>query len=255
MPGMNKPSYVNPNRPLTSGPQFPMFLPDPSIQGNAGDDLIKARGVRMWHQRVLPCPNMSTVNDDDHDPDCPVCDNSGYIAYGGKEIYGAFSPNNVDRQPDAQGNWENSRISIVFPAVYDDGEEADFMVTDRLTMLDFETRQYALVPYKNKNLKLRYPILKIDSIISVVNGSIKNYLVDIDFMVTNGEVVFNTGREPYYDLEQRMGEVLTVSYYTKPIYVVEAVMVELRITQELLNTGKICRRLPQEVRVVKDWIP
>lgn len=257
----DKPSQIYPNSPVSTPSGMPMYNPDPSIQGSNFDQMLQNRGVRFIHEKATPCPNILTLDSNAHQPNCTFCDNNGFQFYTSKEIFGIFSGNSIQKTFEAHGVWEIGTAVITFPTEYADGTEADFNSFDKLTLPDFTVRLWELKEYEPRpgNIQsLRYPIQKVDYVSSVLrNGTVnKIYTPGIDFNInSDGNIVWVDGRQPHYDSHSQHGEVLTWSFYAKPVYLVVQTLRELRITQELVNGQKVARRLPQQILVKRDFLP
>ena len=257
MAKMNKPSgtYTASSKSVAS--QMPGILPDPSIKGLSFDQLIQNRGIMFTHKRAVTCPNMKSLDDNSHAPNCPICDNSGMIYYEEKEIVGIFTGNSLDKLFEQQGIWEVSTAVVTLPAEYSDGTQADFNAFDQLEIRDFEVRLDQVIEYSptsNNRQKLRYPITEIDYIASIESGVLTPYTEGTHFNIVNGEIEWISGQEPTYDNITERGTVITISYYAHPVYTVVQTLRELRITQEMVNGVKTARRLPQEVLVKRDFL-
>lgn len=254
---MKKPDQVLPNRSTTSASPMPNVIPDPSIRGVSFDQLLKHRGIKFMHKRATPCPNLRSLDDNTHDPECPICDNNGFLYYDEREIIGIFQGNSLERLFEQQGMWEIGQAIITFPAEYDDGTQADFNQFDQLVITGHEVRLWEMKEYEprtgNKQA-LRYPITSIDHMSSVENGVHKVYVAGTDYNIVGGEIEWVSGKEPAYDATNERGSVFSVAYYANPVYVVQQTMRELRVTQEYVNGQKVARRLPQEVMVKRDFL-
>ena len=256
MAKMNKPDNLYPNTITSTPSQLPNFIQDPSIRGVAFDQLLQNRGIRFTHRRSTPCPNMRSRDDNSHDPECVICDNSGLLYYEERDIVGVFQGNSLERLFEQQGMWEVGTAIITFPAEYDDGAQADFNEFDQLVS-EFEVRLWEITEYKrtnNKQQKMRYPITDIDYIASVENNVLVEYVKGVNFNIVNGNIEWIDGHEPPWNAPADRGTVLTVSYFAHPIYTVLQTLRELRVTQEMVGGQKIARRLPQEVLVRRDFL-
>lgn len=259
---MDKPdkTYPAPAQSILSTPSpMPLYLPDPSIKGVSFDQLLNQRGIRMIHERAAPCPNIITVNNNAHDPDCTFCDNNGMLHYSEKEIIGVFSGNSIEKTFEAHGVWEIGTAVITMPAEYADGVQADFNTFDRLTLPDFTIRLWELKEYEPRpgNVqKLRYPVHNIEYASSITDGVQKFYTLGVDFNINeDGEIVWISGKEPYYNSATGQGEVISWAFYAHPVYLVVQNLRELRVTQELVDGQKVARRLPQQILVRRDFLP
>ena len=249
------PSY--PVSPTSYPSPMPVFIPDPSLKGVSFDQLLQNRGVRFLHRLASPCPNLGSVYDNNHDPNCPVCDGNGIHYYREKEIYGVFYSNSLEKNFEMQGIWEVGTAVVTLPTEYPDGSQAEFNTYDQLVIPDFTVRLWELKEYEprpNRQQQLRYPVDRVDHMYSVVNGVKTVYEDGVDFNIVDGKIEWIVGREPSYDTVNEVGRVFTVIYFANPVYNVLQHMRELRITQELQNGVKTPRRLPQQVLVKRDFL-
>lgn len=257
---MDKPGqvYPAPAQSVTSGPSpMPMYLPDPSIKGVSFDQLLNQRGVRYIHSKAVPCPNILTVDNNAHNPDCEFCDDSGILYYGDTEIWGVFSGNSIEKTFEAHGVWEVGTAVITFPTEDAAGNQIDFNTYDRLMIPDFTVRMWEMKEYEPRNdgQELRYPIHKVEYATSIRNGVQRFFVQGTDFNIdTDGKIQWIPGQEPFYDPATGHGEVIIWSFYANPVYIVVQSLRELRITQELVNGQKVARRLPQQVLVRRDFM-
>lgn len=261
---MKKPNTTYPKGPKSTPPPFPNVINDPSLQGQNFEQLLEQRGIRFLHRRATPCPNLRTIDDRGHDPNCTFCQD-GYVYYGEQEIVGVFYGNALDRLYEIQGEWEIGQAVITFPAEYASGEQADFNSFDQLVIPDFTMRLWEMKEYQETAdglQRLRYPIVNTDYVAKVDKAT--NTLVEleegVDFEVVGGNIRWLPGKEPGIiadpDTQEERGELITYSYFAYPVFIVQHLMHELRATQQYNPaTGeKITIRLPQQVLVKKDFI-
>jgi hypothetical protein len=258
---MDKPGqvYPPPAQSITSTQSpMPIYLPDPSIKGVSFDQLLNQRGIRFIHSKAVPCPNILTVDNNAHNPDCEFCDDSGILSYGETEMRGVFSGNSIEKTFEAHGVWEVGTAVVTFPTEDAEGNQVDFNTYDRLIMPDFTVRMWEMKEYEPRTggtQELRYPIQKVEYASSIRNGVQKFYTQGTDFNInTEGQIVWIPGQEPFYDASSDHGEVIIWSFYAHPVYVVVQSLRELRITQEFVNGQKVARRLPQQVLVRRDFM-
>lgn len=234
---------------------MPTYIPDVSIRGESWDQLAENRGIRFTHRVAAPCPNMKSLVDNNHDPECPFCDGSQILYVQDRDIYGTFSSNTLEKMFEVQGVWEIGTAVITFPTEYPDESQADFNVFDKLVCPDFQIRLSDLKEYDDTgSTSTKYPIINVCDLTSVVNGSIKKYVQGTDFNIVNGVIVWVSGLEPSYDSIEEMGEVLSITYSANPVYNVLQTMHEIRATQQMVNGQKIAKRLPQQVLVKRDFL-
>ena len=260
---MDKPNAPYPtSMPPTFPSPMPLQIPDPSIRAESFDQLVANRGIRVIHRRALVCPNVLALDTNAHTPDCPNCDNSGYMYYGDREIVGTFSGNSMEKTFEQHGVWEIGTAVMTFPSEYPDGAQADFQQFDRLEIPDFQVRLYELLEYEvtpDNRQELRYDIQKVDLMISTNDGTVdvqRIYIAGVDFNIVDGGIVWVDGKQPIFDVNANRGQVVSIAYYANPIYIVLQSLRELRITQELdpVTGLKIARRMPQEVLVRRDFL-
>jgi hypothetical protein len=232
----------------------PANLPDPQINGPALDRLITNRGLRFLHEKASYCPNIinNSLETDSHDPNCMICQ-GGFIYYGAEEIVGAIYNNKLQQIYQAEGAWGTGEAVLTFPA-YQDGPDGtpstgpanEFSVFDRLICLDYSVRFAEKIQHSSTTLdKLKYSPIKIDFLAS------KNRVFNegSDFSINEKGFIQWTGTNlPSVDAFNNHGEILTVSYYTHPQFLVISLVHELRATR---SNGKAIR-LPQNIIVRRD---
>jgi hypothetical protein len=238
---------------------MPINIQDPSINNVNFDQLLQNRGIRFIHKKSCPCPNIKGVEENSHTPGCKFCDESGIMFYSEKEVWGVFTSNTLEKLFEIQGVWEIGTAVVTMPAEYTDGTQADFNVYDHLICPDFQIRLNDLKEYHpddGRRMWLKYPIIKVEYMASVRNGILFTYTEGVDFIIVDGEIEFMIGKTPSYNPINDLGEVMTITYLTNPVYGVQSVMHELRVTQVYdPNTGtKTAVRLPQQILVKRDFL-
>lgn len=256
---MDKPNAIQPLTPTTTSAQFPVHIPDFSMYKDGFDQILKNRGIRFMHHRAVPCPNMRSLDDNSHDPLCGECDGSGILYYSPKPITGVLVSNAIEKQFEYQGSWETGTAVLSMPTEYEDGEQADFTLWDRLDVLDYTVRLWEKKEYEPRQgliQQLRYPIQKVQYLITASANSTKEYLQGVDFNITtDGFIQWVPGHQPSYDYVSEIGQVYSVAYYANPIYLVLQPMRELRVSQQLMPDGtKRSIRLPQNIVVKRDFL-
>ena len=261
---MKKPNKQYPKSTRSTPSPMPGILPDPSIKAASWDELIQNRGIRFIHRVAMPCPNMKGLDENNHAPNCQLCDNSQMLykeTFPGttdeREVWGVFTSNSLEKMFEVQGVWELGTAVITFPAEYPNGLQADFNTFDQFYCPDFEVRLYDLLKYEpttNDIQKLRYPIVNIEYITAVVNGVLTEYQLGTDYEIVDGGIYWLI--KPYYDSANDLGQVFSIVYNANPVYTVQNVLHEMRVTQDYdIATGqKTARRLPQQVLVKRDFL-
>lgn len=250
---LDKPSQQYPGNNKSFGPFMPPNIADPSIRGASFDQLLNNRGIRFIHKVAAPCPNMNSLYDNNHDPECEFCDQSQILFIQEKEIWGVLSNNTLEKLYEIQGVWEIGSAVISFPTEYNDGTQADFNVFDQLVCPDFQVRLSDLKEYDGTGTtSLKYPIVKAMNITSISNDILKTYEVDVDYEIVGGNISWIN--PPSYDNATDIGEVLSITYAANPVYNVLQGLHELRVTQELVDGQKVAKRLPAQVLVRRDFL-
>lgn len=253
---IDKPNAIMPQNSGSFPSSMPFPLPDPSIRRDSFNEMIQNRGIRFMHSKAYPCSNMKSLEDNNHDPLCPHCDGSGILYYDRREIFGVFSSNSIERQFERNGVYEVGTVMVTVPTEYPDGTEADFSMFDRMEVVDFSVRLWELKEYRpstNNQQQLRYPILKTSKVEAVTTQARTEFIEGTDFTIVDGKIQWVVGRTPTYNSNSDNGQVYSVNYYCKPIYIVLNPMRELRITQELQNGERTARRLPQQLVLRRDF--
>lgn len=246
-----------PTSPTSYPSSVPLFIPDPSLRGIAFDQLLQNRGIRFIHKLAAPCPNVTRLVDNNHDPLCPICDGNGIMYYREKEIWGVFYSNSLEKNFEMQGLWEIGTAVVTLPTTYPDGTPAEFNTFDQLVIPDFTVRLWELIEYEPRadgKQQARYPIESVDHMSAAINNQKVDLVEGTNFTVDGGKIKWVAGNEPAYDTINEIGEVITVAYFANPVYNVLQHMRELRISQELVNGQKQPVKLPQQVLVKRDFL-
>lgn len=254
---MDKPNKTYPLAPMSSPSPMPINIPDFSLKGESFDQIVKNRGIRMIHYKATPCPNMISIVDNNHNPNCPICDGQGIYYYQEKEIYGVFYSNSIEKNFEMQGIWEVGSAVITLPTEYADGVQAEFNSFDQLSIPDFTVRMWEQRNYTQRSdnqFLLRYPVHNVDNMVFAVNNAIVEYTEGVHFTIVDGVITWIAGKEPPFYTDKDLGAVLSVQYFANPVYTVLQHMRELRISQQYIGGQKIAKRLPQQLLVKRDYL-
>lgn len=256
---IKNPDIPYPSSPASSGPFMPPILPDPSMNEESFEQLLSNRGVRFLHRKATPCPNMKSLNSNQHDPNCKLCDHDNFIYYQEKEFWGTFIGNSMQKMFEYQGIFDIGATLLTAPTRYPDGLEADFNTMDKIVMLDFEVRLWELFEWRDPEddtVFLRYPVTGVEFMCMAVDSeNITTFEDGVDFDIVDGALKFKNFNNLNWDSDLKVGTVLSVSYFANPVYVVLHPLRELRVTQELVNGQKVTRRFPQQLVVKRDHMP
>lgn len=211
----------------------------------------------MLHKKATPCPNVETVFDNSHNPNCPLCED-GILFYTSKEIWGIFYSNSLEKNFEMQGIWEIGSAVVTLPTEYPDGTPAEFNTYDQLVIPDFNVRMWELKEYKptsDNKQEFRYPIYDVEYVASAVDDALVVYQKGVHYNIVDGKIEWIPGNTPDFNAAQYKGDVYVIQYYANPVYNVIQHMRELRITQELSVGGqKLPKRLPQQILVKRDFL-
>jgi len=242
-------------------PFTPEVFPDPTLKPLDFEHLIKNRGLRWKLQKAAYCPNVTNAETMQHDSNCNVCEN-GMIYFGNVEIHGIMQAQKLERLYEINGSWDIGEAIVTFSA-YTDGENGepgkgkpiDLQMFDRLTCCDYEFRWPELIEHSPTGIdRLRYPALSVEYLAGKTG---KQYFVDQDFFINHdGHIQWKTNKQPTYDMLNKRGEVFTIVYTARPVFLVVQLMHELRATKALhIQTGQFAAvRLPQQVLVRRDYL-
>lgn len=254
---MKKPDQAYPVTPTSTPSPMPIYIPDPSLKGESFDQILKNRGIRFLHRRASPCPNIQDLYDQNHNPNCPICDGQGILFYAEDEIFGVFYSNSLEKNYEMQGVWEVGTAVVTLPTEYANGKQAEFNTWDQLVIPDFTVRMYEMKQYEprpDNKQGLRYSIHNIDFIAGAVNNQLVIFEEGVNYNIVDGQIQWIPGNTPAYNAATETGDVFVVQYYANPVYNVLQHMRELRISQQYIAGTKIARRLPQQILVKRDFL-
>lgn len=233
----------------------PRFIHDPQLIPEHFTQLLNNRGIEFEHSKATPCANLTSLENQDHNPNCRECDN-GFEYYDNRNITGVFSSNSLEKMFEVQGFWGISTAVITFPAEYNDGTQADFQYFDKLVLPSFTHRWWELIEYNFETGldKLRYPAVTIE----ILKTPDKTFIEGTDFeLTTNGFIEWlSIGETPTWNPDLNKGQIYSISYTASPVWHVVQLLHELRVSQSYdTNTNlKTAIRLPQQVVVKRDFL-
>lgn len=251
---MKKPSNRYPSSTGSFGTLTPADLPDPSLNAEAYDDLIRNRGILFVHTKAVPCPNVQDVESMIHVSHCehPNCWN-GYLQIQASKVWGYFNNDQLNKLFEIQGEYNENIAIVTLSATTVDGEEAEVHPFDQLVADEYSKRVYELVEASVTGIdRLKYYALDV----MYLATKDKEFKKGVDFVVENGKIRWVSQNRPGYDQKLQRGEAYSVAYYIRPIFFVHHVMKELRATQVLdISTGeKVAVRLPQHIMILRELL-
>lgn len=257
---MRRPTKTFPPSPGQVRKLTPDRLPDPQLDPLHFEELIKNRGLRWKHERATPCPNVTSLETNDHDPNCRACEN-GMIFYSPTEVHGVFQGNKLERMYEIQGSWDVGEAIVTFSAYADDddgnpgkGDAVDLQHFDKLTCLDYQFRFQELVEHSLTGPdRLRYPAQTVE----YLSTKDKQFYLDQDFVIdANGYIQWLGQNRPGHDQLNDQGEIYTIAYCAQPVFYVVQLIHEIRASKAVDQmTGlSTAIRLPQQVLIRRDYL-
>lgn len=226
-----------------------------AMNPTAFDNTIRAHGIRMVHARPVPCPNIKSLYDGNHDPSCKMCQN-GFIYYAQKDIIGLFSGNQLNKQLPINGVYDYDQASIVIPSKYPDGTYCDLQVFDRIFLPEHPpVRYYQRVEHSQTGIdRLEFPAVSVEFL---VDSKGVKYVFGVDFELnTAGNIHWlASGKRPAYQMDTDSGQVYSLTYYTRPTLTIISLPHQLRVTQTIKDGVSVVERFHQVAVVKKDFIP
>jgi len=217
--------------------------------------LLRAKGVRVQHDKAVACPNYKgNIDSGNHPIDCPFCKGQGFVYYDGGEFTALFQSNTLQRMFQAQGYLDPGTALLTVPSELEDKQTIVYLhYFDRLTLLDFEDRYNDLVQRTNGITDLlRYDALKVEYL-STANAQ---YEEGKDFIIDdNGNIEWIVVDRPGRNELPEYGAVYTVSYLYRPVYRIVQILHEGRFSSQKLKLPNLTpRRYPQQVIIKKDFL-
>lgn len=263
---VSRPNQPFPFTAATSKPATPKIIPDPTLDTNAYEQLIRNRGVRFRVYHRMPCPNVNNIEENHHNPDCQLCSN-GFFYYDRGIAIGVFTSNSLKNTLAVDGQWQIGTAAVTIFAYSDDskgniglGEPVCVDNFDKLILVDYQFKHSELIEHNfaTKIDRLRYPVIEVDKLLT----KNREYKHGIDFVITaDGDISWTgrdhpTGTTDVTDSGETYGEIYSVSYFARPVYYVTSIVHDLRATtgwNDQLNR-KEAVKLPQQVIITRDYL-
>ena len=250
---MAMPKIPSIKMPAVSFQQMQSKVPNVTLNPESFNDLINSQGIRMIHQKPVPCPNIRDINAPAHESNCSYCYN-GFVYYDQREFIGALGSNSMDRVFGANGTWDMDQATIIVPSKDMQGNVLDVQYFDQILLPDYTVRYYQRLEHSQGGIdRLHFPASSVDF---VMDRTGKVYRIGVDVVTEEGRLRW-IGDRPPYDAMIRKGTIVSVNYYTKPSFTVVGMPHQLRAaqTKDPLGGSNIQARFPQLVVVKKDFIP
>ena len=244
---MRRPNAKLPSSPGIIKSRTPDNLPDPQLNPKDFEQLIRNRGIRFKLEKSAYCPNFTNIDTQQHDPNCKLCD-GGLVYYSETIISGILQNQKLERFYEVQGLWNVGECICTFSAYDDDGRAIDLAIYDKLSCLDYESRFVEVLEHSPTGIdRLKYPATSVE----FLRTTDKIYYVDSDFVITpEGYISWrDPANQPSYNQSIQKGQIITISYCYKPVFLITQILHELRATKAFdpVTNTSVAIRLPQMV--------
>lgn len=224
------------------------------------DQLVEDLGVRVRVWKSTTCPNMTSIESMDHDPNCAVCSNN-MIDFDCFETIAMFQQQSLNEQFKVQGTFSIDEVLVTFKA------GVSIQTFAKVEILDFEEEFYELIQRQegSDTDRLKYPACKVTAAFVIRNGQKVRFHFGVDFdLDLNGSIVWKGSHKP----DDR--EIYSVYYFYHPVYRVTKAVHRDRFSQfnnlrELNNSnvapsairtvnGRTFVKLPEEWILRRDYL-
>jgi len=217
--------------------------------------LLRAKGVRVHHEKAVACPNYKgNIDSGNHPVDCPFCKGQGFVYYEGGYFTSLFQSNTLQRMFRAEGYMDPGTALLTVPSQLEDKETFVYLhYFDKLTLVDFEDRYNELIQRSKGTTDLiRYTALAVEYLSTQNN----QYEEGKDFILDgNGNVEWIVKNRPGRNELPEYGDVYTISYLYRPVYRIVQILHEGRFSSQKLKLANLTpRRYPQQVIIKKDFL-
>lgn len=174
------------------------------------DQLVEDLGVRVRVWKSSTCPNMTSLESFDHDPNCPVCDNN-MIDFDCFETIAMFQQQDLSEQFKVHGTFSIDEVLVTFKA------GVSIQTFAKIEILDFKEEFYELVQKQDGGIanpdKLKYPACEVTAVFVIRNNQKERFYQGADFdLDLNGSIVWKGSHIP------ADREIYTVYYKYHPVY-------------------------------------
>lgn len=174
------------------------------------DQLVEDLGVRVRVWKSTTCPNMTSIESLDHDPNCPVCNNN-MIDFDCFETIAMFQQQDLTEQFKVQGTFSIDEALVTFkPGI-------SLQTFSKIEILDFKEEFYELVQRQDildTNVdKLKYPACEVVALFVVRGNQTERFYQGADFdLDLNGSIAWKGSHVP------NDREIYTIYYKYHPVY-------------------------------------
>lgn len=174
------------------------------------DQLVEDLGVRVRVWKSTTCPNMSSIESLDHDPNCAICHNN-MVDFDCYETVAMFQQQSLTEQFAVQGTFSIDESMVTFKA------GISLQTFAKIEVLDFKEEFYELIQKQDNAVTnidvLKYAACEVTAVF-VIRGNQKiRFYQGADFdLDLNGSIAWKSSNRP------NDREIYSVYYKYHPIY-------------------------------------
>lgn len=244
----------------TEGAQIPLNLNDyqVSFDKDQFDQVVRAHGIKMIHQRAIPDPRGMASRGDNRDVlDLRPRDSDGYIYKNIGEVTAFFSNNSKDTRVQDIGDIAFSSAYLTFQRLYDDKVTPLYVKqNDRFYVRDIELKvlgeQYIESTVTGVD-RLQFPAVEVLELVDA-NGV---WYSNEDYQITeDGDIKWTGQKRPGSNVTNGRGTVYSIVYLYTPFFVVDKILHEIRLAKitDIWSTDpdRSTERMPYQALVLRE---
>jgi len=260
MPIRQDPSDMNDEQGLIGLGTIPSLAPVAAFNPQQIENLLKTKGINALHYKHSPNPDRKTI-EGGVQPNTNSAAKYGWRYYSCRKIRVVPQSFKLENTLNVQGIWGVGSVLMNVAGQYDDGEkDSAYFRPHDIIMLQSDpsggeitilTEQFSIFNPTGP-IKLNFRCEGVE----LLEDKNRRYIEGQDFSVMDGKIYWLTGGyKPNFINGQ--GDVLSVVYYARPIYIVQNVPHALRITPgNFEGDGQLPRKAflaPQLVICKQAW--
>jgi len=203
------------------------------------DQLVKDLGVRVRVWKSTTCPNMTSIESLDHDPNCFICQNN-MIDFDCFETLALFQQQELVEQFKVHGTFNIDEVMVTFRV------GVSLQTFARVDLLDFKEDFYELVQRQDTPTsgpiidKLKYPACEVIAVFVVRNNQIVRFHHGADFdLDQNGSIRWLGTNRP---LDR---EIMSIYYKYHPVFRVTKAVHRDRFSQYNVAKDLVASDIPK----------
>lgn len=220
----------------------------PGQDVNRLDLVIQDLGVRVCIYKSTLCPNMKSLESDDHDLNCTICDHR-MIDFDPIPSYALFQQQQMMEQFKLTGTFNIDEVMVTFLT----GITIQSMA--RIDLVDFPEDFYELIQRQEgtDKDKLKYPATCVTALFTVSSNTKTRYFPDSDFIIDmNGNIEWTGAHRP----DAR--EVYSIYYRHIPVYRAIKAIHRDRYTQLNVNNKLVTSKVEADgrtfIKMPETWV-